>query len=158
MVYKNEIRDKIKTIIQKNSDTQATIVETIAHEFRHTLQLSKTSGISLRHITYSILEGVDEALSITPKDKDETLQKVSIVMVDVAYDVIKVDIEKIQSSPLNQEHMLEKIESEKVTLEDISEGFEEYILEKGYHLLAQSMERVETVTDAINYDLNQHKS
>jgi|GEM_PF-4262085 len=158
MAYKNEIKEKIQIILKEEPQNYTYISITVVNEFSRILQLSKSSGLSLRHTTYSILEGLDEALQDHTAQKEKIFQAVTKAMAEVAYNSAKKEIQKIKSLPLDKKNIAEKIESERAHLEDIAEGFKEYVLENGYHLLAQSVEKVQNAADNIGADLHLHNS
>ncbi len=159
MSYKNEIKNRVQTIInQYGTDSQNLISITVVNEFYRILKLSKASGISLKYTTYSVLEGVDEALDEKITNKKIFLQNLSATMAEIAYKSAQENIEKINSLSIDKTYIAEKIENEKACLEDIAEGFKEYVMENGYHLLAQSVEKIQLAADTIKVDFHLRKS
>ena len=94
MSYKEQMKEKVETIVAKGHDVNNQIVAMVKNDFKQIITDCKNSGTSLKSATYETLDGIEEGLKASGYETKKILKESTDAMVEATKESANATIEK----------------------------------------------------------------
>lgn len=141
MSYREEMKQMIMGLLTKMPPENEKLDRAIRKVYAKALEEAKQTGGSIESMTYEVLEGIEEALSIYPELIESTLQRSAFLMADLLHHSAKVDIAKREKRLACAKDALDEvIKAEKMHLMESLDAFKAYAQDHQYVQFEKSLD------------------